>query len=54
MMNKKLVNRGLQSNKYSIHFSRFIAESWLCSMLRSILLPPKIDNDFNGTVQWHT
>ena len=42
MMNKKLVNCGLQSNKYSIHFSTFIAESWLCSMLRSILLPPKL------------
>jgi len=23
-------------------------------MLRSILLPPKIDNDFYGTVQWRT
>jgi len=39
-----IVSGGLQSNKYSVHFSRFIAESWLCNMLRK--RSAKIDNDF--------
>ena len=40
----KIANGGLQSNKCSVHFFRFVAEFWLCNMLRKRFA--KIENDF--------